>query len=104
MVLSETPHAFTEAFSVQVLQSGRSILMTRVPPARLRLWTHVGYWPVLERLQIHSVLVVPVVVGRRVLGSIEASRDRTRRGYAEYDRGFLETLGRRIGIALRRDF
>jgi GAF domain-containing protein len=101
-LLAEAPHAFRDAFSVRVLQSGRSILMTHVPTARLRLWTNVGYWRVLERQPIHSVLVVPVRVNRRVRGTIGAWRDRTEPGYSQDDRAFLETLARRIGIALAR--
>jgi GAF domain-containing protein len=96
------PLDYGDAFTRQVLRTDQPVLMPRVSPGQLRLWTHQRYWPVLDALQVHSVLVVPVRHHAQTLGALGVWRDQTRQAYNEDDRVFLETLTRRVAVAIAR--
>jgi len=95
-----TPHLLGEGISGQAFSSGRPILVPTVQLEDLRRATKPEYWPYLDRFGLHSVLVVPLRVRGRAIGTLLSWRDRLGQSYTADDQAFLQDLADRAALAV----
>jgi signal transduction histidine kinase/integral membrane sensor domain MASE1 len=87
--------------SVEVLRSGRSLLISHLSRTQLASTIPDGrYRELVLRLDPKSVMIVPLVARGRTLGSLTFVSLQHARRYAEPDLTFAEEIGRRAGVAV----
>lgn len=58
------------------------------------------YKPYLERHSIHSLLIVPLLLGGEAIGTLGVSRDEPGNPYVEEDKDFLQAIADRCALAI----
>ena len=99
-LLAQEPARLDEGISAEVARTGQAVLVAEVPLAEQRRRIKPAYWPFLERLGAYSVLLVPLRIGGRILGTLGVSRDRPGRPYTPEDAALLQELADRAALAL----
>src|SRR3712207_4547008 len=89
-----------EGVTGKVAQTGQSFIAPVIPPEQSYAMMKPKYRPYLDRVGVHSLVVVPLRARGRVLGTLAAGRDRPGRPYTEEDRELLEDLGDRAALAI----
>jgi len=85
----------------EVARTGRSILRALVTPDMLaEAAESPEHLKLLRELQFHSVMIVPLTTGPRVLGTITFVYASSGRTYDDDALAFAEELGRRAGMAV----
>jgi signal transduction histidine kinase len=84
----------------RVLQTGQPVLLPAAPPQEAGSLLASEPWPALERLGVHSILVVPLRVRGRTIGTVAAARDRPGRPHTPEDRAFLQQLADHTALAI----
>ncbi len=84
----------------QVLQSEQAVLIPVIPQEQLKTIVPATAWPILERVSIHSLLVVPLRAQGRVLGTLTVTRDQPGRQYTSEDQAFLQDLADRAALSI----
>ena len=92
--------ATTDAFGTEILQTGLPIVMPAVSSATLALWTHPAFTPYFARHEVISLLVVPLLCGDRVAGTIAVWREMPRAAFERLDVGFLEDTAQLLASAV----
>jgi GAF domain-containing protein len=69
-------------------------------PKLLRLWLPHQYWAYAERQRVSSVLAVPLVHDRRVLGTFLLWRERGQPAFGAADEAYVSVLAGRLAVAL----
>jgi PAS domain S-box-containing protein len=87
-----------EGYAGQVAQTGEPVLVPEVTQRRTKNLSNQG--PFIERYGVHSVLIVPMKVQDRVIGTLGVTRDRPGNPYTPEDRVFLEGLASRAALAI----
>ncbi len=88
-----------DSLSHQVLDSGSSVVLRRLSHADLRSIAGRGQWELLDRLDLVSGLVVPIVARGRTLGTFAICSTQPDR-YTDEDVTLAEGLGLRAGLAM----
>ena len=95
--------AASEAIGPEILRTGRPIVMTHIDPAEVaaRL-VPSDRRAVVERLRIHSVLVVPLRAHGQILGIVTVARrqEGTPEPFTDADLALLEALADRAALAI----
>jgi signal transduction histidine kinase/DNA-binding response OmpR family regulator len=99
-VFASMPQRADEGVSGKVIRTKQSLLLPVIDPEVARRDTRSMYLPYLERVGLHSLILVPLVVRDRVLGTLAVSRDRPGRPYTEADLHFLEAIADRAAWAI----
>lgn len=89
-----------EGVSGKVIRTKRSVLLPEIDPEHVRAQARAMYQPYLDRVGMHSLILVPLVVRDRVLGTLAVTRDRPGRPYTEADLHFLEAIADRAAWAI----
>lgn len=86
----------------QAVQTGQTILLPHIPQDNLEAFAKVdpGLKPFLELIGITGVLITPLRVRGRIIGSLGVSRVRGRRPYTKADQALLEAMADRAAIAI----
>jgi GAF domain-containing protein len=87
----------TNAFGSKILHSNEPIFMPEVSSATLRLWTDPALAPYLHRYPVRGLMIVPLVRGRRVAGTLCVWREHPGPVFDECDLAFVEQVGLRLG-------
>ena len=89
-----------------VVQRRRPVLLPALTPELLEDAAAPEHAPFFTRAGVRGLMVVPLVVGDELLGTVMAWRDRTRTPFGEGDAGLLqETAGRAaVALALARTY
>jgi signal transduction histidine kinase/DNA-binding response OmpR family regulator len=99
-VFASRPQRADEGVSGKVIRTKQGLLLPVIDPDSARRDTRSMYLPYLERVGLHSLILVPLVVRDRVLGTLAVSRDRPGRPYTEADLHFLEAIADRAAWAM----
>ena len=85
----------------QVLRMGRSLMIAEATPEDIgRLSRGPEHRRVIEALELHSVLGVPLIARGRTLGAWSFVRTRASLPYGDVDLQLAETLARRAALAI----
>jgi PAS domain S-box-containing protein len=98
--ISSITQRMDEGITAQVFRSGKAVLLPFVSPDAFRAQVKPEFHPLLERLNIHSVLIAPLRAEGKIIGTITMSRDQTPHAYTEEDRVFLQDLADRAALAI----
>jgi PAS domain S-box-containing protein len=98
--ISSIPQRMDEGITAQVFRSGKAVLLPFVSPDAFRAQVKSEFHPLLERLNIHSVLIAPLRAEGKIIGTITMSRDQTPHPYTEDDQIFLQDLADRAALAI----
>jgi len=98
--ISSIPQRMDEGITAQVFRSGKAVLLPSVSPDAFRAQVKSEFHPLLERLNIHSVLIAPLRAEGKIIGTITMSRDQTPQAYTEDDQIFLQDLADRAALAI----
>jgi signal transduction histidine kinase len=99
-MLTAADQGSAEGINGKVVQTGQPILIPVVNPAELRAEIKPEYTPYLERLGMQSLVVVPLQVQGRILGTLPSMRSRPDAPYTLEDQTFLQELADRIALAI----
>ena len=98
--ISSIPQRMDEGITAQVFRTGKAVLIPFVSPDAFRAQVKSEFHPLLERLNIHSVLIAPLRAEGKIIGTITMSRDQTPHAYTEDDQIFLQDLADRAALAI----
>lgn len=88
------------SYHASVLAQDRSALVSAVPQEELEVRIGPALRPWIERIGVHSLLVVPLRAHDRVIGTLSLSRDRPGHAYSAADRELVERLAERAALAI----
>jgi PAS domain S-box-containing protein len=99
-LLQAYPRRVHEGFSRQVIQTGQSVLLPVVTPHELQIYIPPDYAPYIDRVGVHSLLVVPLALHEKTIGTLGICRDRPGNPYTTDDQNLLQDLADRAVIAI----
>jgi signal transduction histidine kinase len=99
-LLEGVPHSSEHGLDGLLFQSGRAMLIPDVDPEELRGVIAPSYRPYVERHGIESVLLTPLRVRGRVVGTLFVARDKGGKPYSSEDQVFLQELADRAALAI----
>ncbi|WP_224245268.1 ATP-binding protein [Hyalangium gracile] len=94
-------HSVNEGVAGLVVRTGQSLLVPRVSCSELRGFLPESQRSYVERYPPRSMMVVPLRVYGRVIGTLQVSREETERPFSPPDLVFLEELADRAGLAIQ---
>jgi signal transduction histidine kinase len=102
MILGDASvHLDEPTFMSRIVRSQQPILLPVIGVEQLRAATTQQYWPLLERLGIHSMLGVPMRVQGRTIGALALHRHRPDRpSYNQDDVKLAQDLADRAALAI----
>ena len=89
-----------EGLRAQVVQTGQPILIPYISDDQFRALVKPEFWPFLEKYHYHSLLIVPLSIQGRVIGTLGIGRDKPENPYTYDDQVFLEDLANRAAMAI----
>ncbi|HEY9748555.1 MAG TPA: response regulator [Allocoleopsis sp.] len=100
--LQQYPPDLTKPHPVfTALRTGKSVLMSEISPDLLATVAHnAAHLALLQSLECHSLMCVPLVARDRVLGVISLIRVDSKRAYQQADLNLAEDLARRATAAV----
>ncbi|HEY9692766.1 MAG TPA: GAF domain-containing protein [Oculatellaceae cyanobacterium] len=84
----------------RVIETGKPILIPVVHEEQLYAAVKQEYWKYLDRFGISSMLIVPLQVHGKIIGTLGVSRDRSGQPYNQYDQELLQDLADRAALAI----
>ena len=99
-LLAATPQRMGDALSGRVAASGRSILVPELDPERLVAQVEESFRPIIRRLGIRSVLIVPLILRGKVLGVVSLARSAPGNPYTDDDRRLVEAVSAHAVLAI----
>lgn len=97
---STTRYRVGEGFAGQVAKTGQPVLVPVVAQERVLAAVKPEYRPYVERFGMHSILIVPLRVQAKVIGTLGVTRDQPGRPYVAEDQAFLQDLADRAALAI----
>jgi PAS domain S-box-containing protein len=98
--LLAAPQPSDRGLTSRVMQTGQPLLIPVVSQEELRASVHQNYLPYLDRFSVHSILIAPLRVRGRAIGTVEIFRDRAGCPYNVDDLVFLQDLADRAALAI----
>jgi signal transduction histidine kinase len=89
-----------EGLPAEVARTGQAVRIPEISLGDQRRRIKRDSWPFLERVGVYSLVLAPLRVGGRILGTVEVSRDQPGRPYTEEDALLLQDLADRAALAL----
>ncbi len=99
-ILLEYPQRLDEGILGQVMASGEPRLIATVDPQQVRNEFKPEFLPLLERLGVASLIVVPLKAQGRLLGAMSLSRGRGGSPYTTEDFTFVQNLAERAALSI----
>ncbi len=100
-ILASTPYRLDEGLDSRVVKSGEPLYIPVVRPEQIHDWVRPEQGSFIERFGVHSLLIVPLQVQERVIGTVSLGRNKTRPAYTGDDQILLADLANRAGMAIR---
>ncbi len=94
------PVAAGSGISGKIIETGEPVLFAEVDPEATAARAPEGYGDMVRRLNVRSLLGVPMNARGRVVGAIMMGRGRPGASYTEDDRSFLQDLADRAALAV----
>jgi PAS domain S-box-containing protein len=98
--LPTTPYRVDQGAPGRVAWTGAPVLVPVVPLESYRAQITPEYMPYLDRFGIASILIVPMRVRGRIVGTLGVTRDKPGHPYTADDQIFLQDLADRAGTAI----
>jgi PAS domain S-box-containing protein len=98
--LAAHPSRTDEGLAGEVAATKRPRRLAVIPPEQMRALLPEPYWPYVGRYGVHSMVVVPLTTGDRLLGMLVAWRDVSKQPYSLADERLLQDLGERAALAV----
>lgn len=98
--LAATPHGATEGLQGRVAQSGAPLRLTERDLDTAGTAIKATYRTYFDRVGLHGMLIVPLRVQGRNIGTLGVSRDHPGRPYTADDEQFLQDLADRAALAI----
>jgi len=99
-IASTCPVRVNEGLSAQVVQTKQSLFLPDPTMAELRNLTKNEDFPYLEKLDINSLMLVPLHVRERCIGSLCLMRETPDKAYTIDEQIFLQDLADRAALAI----
>src|SRR5258706_10610506 len=99
-MLAANPLRTDVGLGAQVIQTGRPVLIPVISPEQLKAIVPSTASSILEHINIHSLLVVPLRAQGGVLGTLTLTRDQPDRPYTSEDQAFLQDLADRAALSI----
>lgn len=97
---SNFPQRVTEGLAAQVLQTQQSLFLPVINATERRAMTETEALRYPEHLTISSLMIVPLQVRGRSVGSVTLIRETSGKPYTADDRAFLQALADRAALAI----
>jgi|GEM_PF-1117686 len=101
-IMRDLPIKVGEGISGKVITNGRSFFLPSTAPHKLMHMVELQEQPVVEGLQIHSLMCVPLRQEERIIGTITVIGSSQRKPYTQEELLFLEDLAGRAGLSLAK--
>ena len=98
--LAAEAHRVDEGLTGRVFQTGKTLLIPVVSAEEIQPLSESKYLPYLQRFGMYSILIAPLEVRGRRIGTLFVSRDRPGQSYTRDDQFFLEDLADRAALAI----
>jgi len=95
------PTSANHSWLTPVLQTGQPLLIPVITQEQFRRNVQAEYLPFFEQVGLHSLLVVPLRVKDRVIGTLGLSRDRPGNPYTPDDLVLLQNLADRTSLTIQ---
>jgi PAS domain S-box-containing protein len=99
--MKDAPQRVGHGVGGQVVATGHPYFNPRVDLEQLRLQTQGSYRPLMQHVEVASLVVVPLMSQGRCLGILSISRDSSCRPYDEDDLALLQELAERASLAVQ---
>ena len=96
-----TPTSANHSWLTPVLQTGQPLLIPIITQEQLRRSVQPEYLPFFEQVGLHSMLIVPLRVKGRVIGTLGLSRDKPGHPYTPDDQVLLQELADRTSLTIQ---
>ena len=96
-----TPISANNSWLAHVLRTGQPLLIPIVTQEQLRQSVQPEYLPFFEQVGLHSMLIVPLRVKGRVIGTLGLSRDQPGHPYTPDDQVLLQDLADRAALTIQ---
>jgi hypothetical protein len=102
-ILALGPHTLVDAFTLRVLQTGQSLRVPVHSEELFRLWVQPEFTAYLDAYSVHSLMVVPLRVGGRLLGALRVWRERADAWFRHEDEVYVQAVVDHITDGLVKD-
>ena len=99
-MLMDTRTRADEGLRGRVVQTGHTLLLPITSPEQIKATLNEKYWPLLERLPMRSILIIPLRAQGKVLGVLSMVRTQPDHPYTTEDQSFLQDLADRAALAI----
>ena len=96
-----TPISANNSSLTPVLRTGQPLLVPIITQEQLRRSVQPEYLPFFEQVGLHSMLIVPLRVKGRVIGTLGLSRDKPGHPYTPDDQVLLQELADRASLTIQ---
>lgn len=100
-LLTAAPVPVTAEWLQRMISTGQPLFVPVMSSEEARRTISPRHWSYLEQVGVHSLLIVPLQVQGRVIGTLGLSRDRSNRPYTADDRIFLQELADRAALTIQ---
>lgn len=100
-LLTAAPVPVTAEWLQRMISTGQPLFVPVMSSEEARRTISPRHWSYLDQVGVHSLLIVPLQVQGRVIGTLGLSRDRTNRPYTADDRIFLQELADRAALTIQ---
>jgi len=94
------PRRLDAGLESQAIQTGQPVLLPVISPEQLRSIVPSTERSVMERISIHSLLIIPLAAHGEVLGTLTLTRDQPNRPYTMDDQIFLHDIADRASLSI----
>lgn len=89
-----------QGLAIEILQTQKSLLLPAIADADLQDFIQAKDLPYLKRFSVSSLMIVPLQVRGRSIGSLSLIRETPNRPYTSEDQTFLQALADRAALAI----
>jgi signal transduction histidine kinase/DNA-binding response OmpR family regulator len=99
-LLNTTPMRVGDGVSGKVIATGEAVYLPQVAPLEVAQMTQPGHAELAKRMDIGSLIVVPLVSRSRAIGSLSLARSREATAYTPDDLALTHDLAERAALAI----
>jgi signal transduction histidine kinase len=98
---SITPISSSREWAAHILRTGEPLLIPLATPEQGGQFISPEYLPLFKQVGLHSMLIVPLRAGGRVIGTLSLTRDQPGPPYTPDDQVLLQTLADRAALTIQ---
>lgn len=97
--LLAAPHRIDEGLAGQVFRSGEAFFMPTVDQVQLAVLLKPEHRPLLDRVAVHSLIMVPLGTASGVAGTLAVARTTPGRAYTKEDLALVQAIADTVALA-----